>query len=906
MHIITGANGYLGSHLVLELLAASPKDRITCLARADSGSARDRVINAVIVAAQSSGCVLDRETLDRVHVVDANPLRPNPGLGLTLIDTADGADMLERTFWHVAATVQFVENEVGELNRINTQGALNALALASEARCSTFNYISTAYVAGDRNGEIAEKIEATPPNAFSNPYERSKFDAEHCIREQAEIAGMSWRVFRPSVVVGHSRTHLSSSDSGMYKFCEMLDQFWSALKSGTANLRTLRLQVPKSAKLNLVPVDVCVNEMIAIDANPDSRQGIFHVVSATTVPTKDFFATMGEATGAPLTATDSDEIKHAPLSRREVEFSRRIAHYQPYICGSKDFDRSETIKACGRDLQSDLRIDSTTVRSWIQPFMKRRSTMLEASPEARLFTHQRGLDSRFNISDHLLTSVVVNHPHKTAIIQGDRHLSYAELGASVTACVRRLSAAGVHSQSKVALVSHDSIEHVTALLATMHLGAVCVLINPLLPAKDICGMLMQADVAIVIADATTHEKIVCDEIPDPLSLQALTADDNAPMTGTPLPAVTHPLDIAFAVFTSGSMGKPKLIEHRHQDPLVAADRYAAHLLDLRTSDILFSASRTTFAFGLQNLMIALLKGATAVIAPRKISAAVIADLIATARPTVMFAVPTIYQYLLDDPALSARITDNSLRLCIAAGERLPQGIAKRWFQRHGIRLLDSLGSTEAFSTYLSNVADVDHQAATGKLVPGFDAVLRHSDGSPCRYGERGIMWLRGPSLSVSACDRAAGGRYERGWYCTNDVFSRDSDGYFHFCGRNDEMFKVAGQWVSPLDLEEVLQGHPLVREAAVTSSGGDQVGDLQDTLRTKAWIVSDAASPELADELRELCKRKLDARRYPHQVEFVNELPRTSTGKLQRSPLRRRADEQANAEAIAERIAATA
>lgn len=276
------------------------------------------------------------------------------------------------------------------------------------------------------------------------------------------------------------------------------------------------------------------------------------------------------------------------------------------------------------------------------------------------------------------------------------------------------------------------------------------------------------------------------------------------------------------------MGIPKLIEHRHQDPIVAADRYAAHMLDLRTSDVLFSASRTTFAFGMQNLLIALLKGATAVIAPQKISAAVIADLIAQARPTVMFAVPTIYQYLLDDAALSARIAQNSLRLCIAAGERLPQAVATRWFQRHGIRLLDSLGSSEAFSTYLSNVADVEHNNATGKLVPGFDAVLRHEDGSPCRIGERGVMWLRGPSISVSARDRA-GGMVDNGWYCTKDVFWRDADGYFYFCGRSDEMFKVAGQWVSPLDLEEVLLSHPAVREVAVTASGSDDA-----TLRTKA------------------------------------------------------------------------
>ena len=906
IHIVTGANGYLGSHLVLELLASAPDARIVCLARADGDGARRRVIDAVVVAAECSGHAIDSEVLERIHVVEANPLVKNPGLGPRLVDGTGHAGPLERTFWHVAATVQFVESEAGELDRINTQGALNALALAAESGCASFNYISTAYVAGDRNGEVLEQIESDAPAAFSNPYELSKFNAEHRIREKAEAVGMAWRVFRPSIIVGHSRTGLSSSDSGMYKFCEMLDEFWSSLKSNAVNHRSLRLHVPERAHLNLVPVDICAKEMIAIDADPASAYGVYHVVSATTVPTKDFFAAVGVVTGAPLIAATSEALAESPLSRREVEFSRRISHYQSYICGDKHFDRRRTVEACGSDLQDGLRIDSETVLGWLRCFAKRRCTLSDVSPEARLFTLQRQLSTRFNIADHLLSSAAANHPQKTAIVHGHHEVSYAELCTRVASCARRLLANGVHSQQRIALISHDSIEHVTALLAIMHLGAVCVLINPLLAASDIHRMLAHADAAHAIADAAMYEKILDNGTASPLMLQALTAADGTGSLRMPLPAATSPLDIAFIVFTSGSMGEPKLIEHRHQDPLIASDRYAAQLLDLRTSDILFSASRTTFAFGLQNMMIALLKGATAVIGPQKLSAAIIAELIATAKPTVMFAVPTIYQYLLDDPALSERIADNSLRLCIAAGERLPQGIAKRWYRQHGIRLLDSLGSTEAFSTYLSNVADVDHQAATGKLVPGFDAVLRHTDGSPCRYGERGIMWLRGPSLSVSAHDRAAGGRFDRGWYCTNDVFSRDRDGYFHFCGRSDEMFKVAGQWVSPLDLEEVLLSHPLVREAAVTSSGGDIVCEVQDTLRTKAWIVSDAASPELADELRELCKQSLDARRYPHLVEFVAELPRTGTGKLQRAPLRRRAAEQAAAPAVSNENTVTA
>jgi acyl-coenzyme A synthetase/AMP-(fatty) acid ligase/nucleoside-diphosphate-sugar epimerase len=903
VHIITGANGYLGSHLALDLLTTRPDHRVVCLARSDDRAARERVIDAVTQAAHTCGRALDAETLARLDVVDANPLRPNPGLGERLRALAGQPS----TFWHVAATVRFTETEQGELDRINSDGAMHALDIAIEAGCEAFNYVSTAYVAGDRSGVIDARLEPSPPNAFSNPYERSKFDAERRIRARAEDAGLAWRVMRPSIIVGHSRTGLSASDSGLYKFCEMLDEFWSGLRQGSgAAYRTLRMSAPAGAHLNFVPVDLCVEEMLAIDANPASRQGIFHLVSRTTISTADFLSAVAEASGVPICAETPESLAESPLNRREVEFARRVWHYQPYLVGNKTFARDTTVQACGRDLQGDYTIDRQAVLGWLKTFLRRRWSLRETPTEAHLFSAQRGLPVRFNLAGHLLASTSIRHGDKIAIRHEGASIRYAQLAERVALAARRLAAAGVHGQQRVALVSHDGIEHVIGLLAVQLLGAVAVMINPLLPARDIAAMIEQAEAAWWLADEASRGKHAdMDTHAGMLSLQEIAAPGEA--ASLPLAAPTSPHDIAFAVFTSGSMGIPKLIEHRHQDPIVAADRYAAHMLDLRTSDVLFSASRTTFAFGMQNLLIALLKGATAVIAPQKISAAVIADVIAQARPTVMFAVPTIYQYLLDDAALSARIAQNSLRLCIAAGERLPQAVATRWFQRHGIRLLDSLGSSEAFSTYLSNVADVEHNNATGKLVPGFDAVLRHEDGSPCRIGERGVMWLRGPSISVSARDRA-GGMVDNGWYCTKDVFWRDADGYFYFCGRSDEMFKVAGQWVSPLDLEEVLLSHPAVREVAVTASGSDDA-----TLRTKAWIVSDLPSELLAEELRALCKARLDSRRYPHLVEFVDALPRTSTGKLQRAPLRQRDaasaapnDREPEREAELDRVYATA
>ncbi len=889
LHIVTGANGYLGSHVAFSLLSSRPQDRVLCIARSDDACARDRVIDAISAAAHTCGEPLAHSALDRFQVVDGNPLRDTAMLTERLKGVVAEADAA--TFWHIAATVRFTEKEAGELDRINTAGAESALQIAIDAGCDTFNYVSTAYVAGSRDGVIEERIETNPPETFSNPYERSKFKAEHLVSSRAAQAGLHWRIMRPSIILGHSRTLLSSSDNGIYGFCEMLSEFWSGMqKAGTTDDLTLRVAVPAGAHQNCVPVDVCVDEMLAIDAQPSSRNRVFHCVSATPILTAESISAAAEATGVPLQVVEPEELLTSPLSQLETEFARRVFHYRPYMCADKRFDRAQTILACGKDLQAGHPVNRQTMLDWIQTFLQRRSTLRHASPEARLFTQQHALPARFNFAGHLLTTAALEHPNRVALRHSGESIRYAELSARVAACVHRLCAAGVHGQQRIALVSHDSIAHVATMLAIQYLGAVAVMINPLLPSRDIARMLIQADARFAVSDAATISKFEesGSQVPT-LLLEAIAAPGGE--TALPLMAPTSPHDAAFVVFTSGSMGVPKLIEHRHQDPIVAADRYAAHLLYLRPSDVLFSASRTTFAFGLQNLLIALLNGANAVIAPQKITAEVIANVIASERPTIMFAVPTVYQYLLDDPELSARISNNSLRLCIAAGERLPREIASRWFQHHGIRLLDSLGSTEAFSTYLSNVADVEQGSATGKLIPGFDAVLRHEDGLPCGNGERGVMWLRGPSLSVSEHDRVASGRYQRGWYCTNDVFWRDADGYFHFCGRSDEMFKVAGQWVSPLDMEEVLSAHPLVREVAVTSSGCDETG----TLRTKAWVVSANPSEALADDLRGRCKTQLDARRYPHLIEFVDALPRTSTGKLQRTPLRQRSAEQSAA-----------
>jgi len=874
--VISGATGFLGSHLALEMLRADPAVKLLCLARGAEGrEPQARIVRALEVAARTSGVLLTRAMLDRVQVLAANPLEPVP-----VGTAAAGAPAAgPRAFWHCAASVRFTESVPGELARTNVEGTLNALAWARQLGCTAFQHVSTAYVAGARAGDIEEALADTAP-AYINAYEASKFEGERRVREVCEATGMAWRVFRPSIVVGHSRTHLSGSDSGMYRYVRMITEFWfGALQRGRGQAAPLRVCLPAGASSNIVPVDVCVLEMLAVAANPASVRGVFHLVGRDDVLCRHLFDAINALTPVRIEIVSDP----AALSDSDLALAQGLAHYAPYLVAEKRFARTATLSGAGTDLQQGLTYGGALVHGLVGRAVARHAADGGPTRSSGLFARQHRLEEGFNLVGEVLARAEAGNPTAVALSDEARDVSYGALPHEVRRAAAALSRVGAFAGQRVGLIAADSVTSALVMLGAIYTGTVVVRLNPLLPLRQIRELLAAHAVPLVLADDAIAATL---QVPADgarvLRIGALL-DDGAAGDGA-LPTLCSAHDPALGVFTSGSTGQPQLVLHSHLAPLVAAERYGAQVLDIKPSDVLFSASRLSFAFGLQNLFLALLHGARAVLAPARIDAASFVRVARHFRPTVVFAVPTVYQMVLDAGITRIELDLAQVRAMVSAGEPLPSTVAARWRNAFGVRLLDSLGSSEVFSTYLSNLVDCDGKGATGKLMPGFDALLCDERGSAVADGTPGVMWIRGPSVIARYPIGSARSEhlFRDEWFCTKDVFSRDEDGYFHYHGRQGDMFKVAGQWVSPVEVEAVLLEHPRVREAAVVASNS---GD--GTVRPEAFVVVDEGPVDgLAEALRTMCQQALGRSKQPHRIEFVRELPRTLNGKLRRIDLR--------------------
>lgn len=518
----------------------------------------------------------------------------------------------------------------------------------------------------------------------------------------------------------------------------------------------------------------------------------------------------------------------------------------------------------------------------------------EISTDALLFARERGIEQGFNITQHVLEQCIKN-TERYAILHSSGEIRFAELPCYIAHCMTELKGMGLKHGDRCSIVSADSVHMAIAILSVMCMGCTAIIINPLLQNDRLLESLNESKSNVILADNQNVQAITSLGSKGHKSLFPTVIDiDKTARTDLDLVnaediieeiiiAPTSPFDNAFGIFTSGTTGKSKLVIHRHLDFVVAAERYGSQVLNIDASDSIFSASRLSFAFGLHNLFNALFHGATAILSPTKIDAETVVKTVKRFCPTIMCAVPTIYQFILDYPYVD-KASFGSLRLFVSAGEHLPSGLRRQWLMSFGLPILDSLGSTEAFSTYLSNLPDSDTLGATGKLIPGFDAKLIGEQGEICPNGNAGTLWVRGPTLlsSYQSDTPANLSQFKNGWFCTNDVFSRDSDGYYYYHGRSDEMFKVAGQWISPQEIEGVLLEHPDVKEVAVVP-----VGDSEKTIRPKAFVVLDTEECDnLALILKEISQARLEKWKYPHFIEFVSSLPKTSTGKIKRYILR--------------------
>jgi benzoate-CoA ligase len=355
------------------------------------------------------------------------------------------------------------------------------------------------------------------------------------------------------------------------------------------------------------------------------------------------------------------------------------------------------------------------------------------------------------------------------------------------------------------------------------------------------------------------------------------------------PAPTSKDDAAFWLWTSGSTGRPKAAVHRHQDWVYCCESYARGVLDIRPEDVTFSSSKLFHAYGLGNgLMFPFYVGAATVLFPGRPQANVILEVAQSHRPTLFFSVPTLYAAMLQETERDSSYDLASVRLAASAAEPLPAEIFRRWRERFGIEILDGIGSTEVLHIYLSARAGRVRAGSTGQAVSGYELALIDQAGQPVPPGTIGDLLVAGASTAQCYWNRydLTRDRMRGRWFFTGDKYTVDEDGYYWYAGRSDDLFRVSGQWVSPIEVEGTLIEHPGVLEAAVIAFE-EQTG-----LHTPmAFIVlrdGYSGSTELAQELQDFVKLRIAPHKYPRHVEFLSELPKTAAGKVLRYQLRER------------------
>jgi len=475
--------------------------------------------------------------------------------------------------------------------------------------------------------------------------------------------------------------------------------------------------------------------------------------------------------------------------------------------------------------------------------------------------------------------------------------SYADLAERVNRAGNMLRGLGLGIEDRVLMLMLDTVAFPAVFFGAIKLGAVPVPLNTLLTAAEYDFMLRDSRAKALVVSAPLYERVAPLLEGQPF-LKAVVVDggeghgrpvlaeQTAKAASRLEPAPTVADDVCFWLYTSGSTGQPKAAVHLHSDMIYATEYYALPVLGIRDDDVMFSAAKLFFAYGLGNAMYFPFRvGASAVLmAERPTPPSVIKRLIEM-RPTIFYGVPTLYAALLADPALP-KVGQHSLRHCVSAGEALPEQVAKRWKAHTGVDILDGIGSTEMTHIFISNRPGDIRYGSTGKPVPGCAVKLLDEVGAPVKPGEVGELYVSGPSCSpMYWANRARSLEAFHGrWTKTGDKYLVDKDGFYIYQGRSDDMLKVGGIYVSPFEVEAALVTHEAVLEAAVVGHA-----DENDLIKPKAFVVLKsgvAPSDALAETLKAHVKGRLAAYKFPRWVEFVRELPKTATGKIQRFKLR--------------------
>jgi 4-hydroxybenzoate-CoA ligase len=521
------------------------------------------------------------------------------------------------------------------------------------------------------------------------------------------------------------------------------------------------------------------------------------------------------------------------------------------------------------------------------------------------------------VTDFVDVNIARGLGRKVAFTDPVRQLTYAELQAATFRFARALGGLGLRQESRIALLLLDGVEYPIAFWGAIRAGIIPIPLNSLLTTEQYAYVLDDSRAEAIVASESllkmvepviTQSSYLKNVIV--VASQGIGANRCGNLSthsfgevlsrasAEPIASPTVSDEVAFWLYSSGSTGGPKGVKHVHTSLIGTARSMGQGLLGIERDDVVFSAAKLFFAYGLGNGMsFPMSVGASSVLLPHRPTPNLVFELMRRHRPTLFFAGPALYAALLLHRDIGPGAGSDRLRLCISAGDALPATLGERWRSVVGTDILDGIGSTEMLNTFISNRPEDVRYGTTGKPVPGYDAKILGEDGRELGCGEIGELVVRGPSSAEGYWNQRAKNHrtFVGEWVHTGDNYTRDSDGYYRYCGRMDDMFKVGGVWVSPFLIEAAFTSHDAVLASAVIGSK-----DADGLVKPKAFVVlKNGSEPDarLLQELKAHVKRELIARfsedsahgfyvYYPRWIEFRSELPMTATGKIQRFKLR--------------------
>jgi benzoate-CoA ligase family protein len=507
------------------------------------------------------------------------------------------------------------------------------------------------------------------------------------------------------------------------------------------------------------------------------------------------------------------------------------------------------------------------------------------------------IPSRFNITEWFLDRPAEAHPERIAILGEPAVVRYGELRDLANRAGNALLAGGCARSDRVLIVLRDSAEFIAAFFGAAKIGAIPVPVNSFARTADYSFYLSDSRASVAIVDEAALSEFL--PAAEAANVQVVVVGENSgaseelawaeriaaasPELST---CTTAACDPAFLLYTSGSGGRPKAAVHQHKDMLVTTRSYAEGVLGIRADDRFFSVSKLFFAYGLGNGMyFPLCVGASTILNPERTRIDRVAEIVARHRPTIFFGVPTFYAALLQEFNRGLAVDLSSVRLAVSAGEPLPAELFNQFRERFGIEILDGIGSTEMLHIFVSNRPGSARPGACGTPVPCYEVRIADDSGQPCGADEIGNLFVKGESAFSEYWQKPDyTERVADGWVATGDKFFCDADGYYHYSGRSDDMMKVSGMWVSPIEVENALLGDERIAEAAVVGMTDDA-----GLVKPVAYVVLTAGTqphPEIAHAIEEALRARLVHYKCPREIRFLEDLPKTVTGKIQRFLLR--------------------